>query len=326
MKNFWGLCVILAFFMMIIPVIGMYKNTGSNDNQKYLSGEISDTPDISGVFKVLLTETGEIRELSENEYLYGVVAAEMGPSYHAEALKAQAVASYTYAYRVRAKEHENPSESLKGADISDSSSEYQAYLTEEKLRENWGDQNDANMAIIKSAVDEVCGKLIEYDSQPVLAVFHSMSSGKTESSGNVWSTDLPYLSSVTSNGDTLSPEYISTVTVSPDELKAILTENGVKTFSPDVSEWIGDFEVSEAGTVMNIKLCGKKFTGQKIRSMLGLKSSSFRIEYDGTNFNFTVYGNGHGVGMSQTGAEYMAEQGATYEEILKHYYSGVTIV
>ena len=77
---------------------------------------------------------------------------------------------------------------------------------------------------------------------------------------------------------------------------------------------------------MNIKLCGKKFTGQKIRSMLGLKSSSFRIEYDGTNFNFTVYGNGHGVGMSQTGAEYMAEQGATYEEILKHYYSGVTIV
>lgn len=321
MKNFWAVCAILAFFMLIIPITG----TGGNLSEQPGDGT-SSLSTTDGIFRVLLTSTGSVTEVPDNEYIYGVVAAEVGPSFAVEAMKAQAVASYTYACVVRDQQRKDPSKELNGADISDSSSIHQGYYTVDQMQEKWGDSFEENYNKIKAAVDEVAGEIIVYQGEPILAAFHAISTGKTETSGTVWNTDVPYLASVNSSGDVLSPSYISVVTLTPDELKAKLQEAGVRSFDNDPTKWIGESEKTEAGTVVQIKLGNKKLTGQKVREVLGLRSSAFDVKYENELFTFTVYGFGHCVGMSQYGAEYMAEQGATYQEILKHYYTGVEII
>ena len=326
MKNSAVLLAILFVIILAVPIIGMERDgSGAGEGPEPVS-ENSDGSDGQAVFKVMLTETGEVVEVPEEEYICGVVAAEMGAGFHEEALKAQTVASYTYACMVRDRQRERPDKSLNGADLCDSSSVHQAYLTDEKLREKWGENYEKNMEKIKKAVDAVAGQRLVYDGEPVLAVFHAMSSGRTESSEVIWDQELPYLNSVTSSGDALSPGFVHLYEFTYSEFAEILENDGAKVNMEDAANWIGKIEKSDAGTVTSAEICGKKYTGQELRNLLGLSSAVFDVTNENDKIVFRTYGMGHGVGMSQYGAEYMAEQGASYEDILKHYYTGVEIV
>ena len=154
---------------------------------------------------------------------------------------------------------------------------------------------------------------------PILAAYHNISAGRTESAKTVWGSEYSYLQPVDSLGDLTAKQYLSEASFTPEEIaqKLTLPENDG---SPSL--WIGEIKTSDSGTVTEISFCEKTFTGGQIRSLLGLRSSVFTVNFDDGSFNFRVQGHGHNVGMSQYGANYLAEQGYTYIEILSWYYTG----
>ena len=267
--------------------------------------------------KVKITESGEVLNVSVEDYVTLVVAAEMSADYCEEALKAQAVAARTFLYY---KKIQNAGENY---DITDDFSTDQTFLTKEKLREKWGESFEDSFKKISDAVNLTAGEVLLYDGAPIFAAYHAVSSGRTETALNVWGKDYPYIVSVDSIGDLLCPEYLTSVTVTPEDFKKAFGDEVA--FSSEAKNWVGDSENTESGTVTKILVCEKEFTGAKIREKFSLKSSSFDLTFDGTNFVFTVRGYGHGVGMSQYGANYMAQQGSDYKEILNWYYKDCKI-
>ncbi len=271
------------------------------------------------VFKVLDTAANVIYTFTERDFLVYTVAAEMPASYPEEALKAQAVATYTYYTYQR----NRGLEGLNGAHFSDVPSSFPEAYSAEALKKRWGDDYNANLSKITQAVDAVTGKLIRYNGSPIFAAYHSCNNGKTESAKTVWGTDYPYLQSVASSGDSLSPAAASTVTVTDKDFAAAFSELSL---SGNASQWItGTPAVSGAGTVTALTIGGKTFTGREVRTALNLRSACFTVKHTDKGFVFSVTGYGHGVGMSQYGAKTMAEQGLSYQEILTHYYTGVTV-
>ncbi len=272
---------------------------------------------VSDSFRVCDTETGEVTEMPAEEYIFGVVAAEMPALYETEALKAQAVAAYTFACYRRA---ENAGKSY---DLTTDHTIDQSFITEEAAREKWGDGADEYSKKIKEAVNSSAGYMITSGGKPILAVYHAISSGMTESSENIWGGALSYLVPVSSPCDKLSPDYISTKEITADELRSGLS--GDLSFSGSEADYFGDIKRTDSGTVQSISICGTELKGARLRSVFSLRSSNFDVEYKDGKFVFTVYGYGHGVGMSQYGADYMAKQGSNFEEILTHYYSGCKV-
>jgi len=253
------------------------------------------------------------------DYLFGVVAAEMPASFPEEALKAQAIAARTFAlHRMRS--------SADGASLSDDPDTCSAYISEQQARAGWGDNADAYVEKIKKAVAETDGMVILYQSEPILAVFHSTSSGMTERAADVWGGSVPYLQSVDSPHEDVSPRYYGKVDVSPEEFKkAFLTGYSEADLSGDPSQWFGGSVLSEAGGVKQITVGGVSVSGGVIRSMCALNSNHFTVSYENGMLVFRTVGFGHGVGMSQYGARGLANEGKTCEEILKWYYTGVSI-
>lgn len=278
------------------------------------------TPRAESVETITVLADGTPVEMDTTEYLTGVVAAEMPASFSAEALKAQAVAARTYAMYCAAQQKHG------AAQICMDSSCCQAYLGREAMRERWGGDFEEYYGKINSAVRATAGEYLAYGGAPVLAVFHSSSAGRTAASGSVWNA-VPYLLSVTSpeSADTV-PGYISSVELSPldfrDTLLALCSEAD---FSGAEAGWIGECTRDESGRVESIRLGGAEFTGAELRSAFKLRSTAFELTYTGAAFLFTVTGYGHGVGMSQYGANVMAQQGSDYREILLHYYPGTEL-
>lgn len=269
--------------------------------------------------RVYFPDRDRTEEMSLRDYIVGVTAAEMPVSFDHEALCAQALASLTYAlYQQR-----HPKNVLAdGAEISTDPAVYQAFWTTEEMRERWGDDFEDNYDKICRAADEVIGFEIVYEDEPVAAAFHAISPGKTESAENVWGAEIPYLVSVESAGDSVSPKYASSLTVNAKELKAKL---GLEADgSPE--DWFGEPDCSEAGTVLSVEIAGKTFTGQELRRIFDLQSAAFTVACDGDTVTFHVKGYGHGVGLSQYGADHYARQGLTWREIIAHYYPGTSIV
>lgn len=273
--------------------------------------------------KLLHQETGEIEEIGLDEYLYGVVSAEMPASFEMEALKAQATVARTYTiYKiVNGSKHE-------GADICDSASCCQAWIPKEKRFESWNEnERETNWQKIVSAVEETKGKIITYEGEPINAFFHSNSGGTTETATNVWGgTNYPYLQVVTTSGEDAYTQYSSEVTLTKDELIQKLKEyhSDIQIdFSTEDS--IKILENTESGRIKSIKFGNIEISGVEARTIFGLKSAMFSVVIEGNNIIFKVLGYGHGVGMSQTGADSMAKLGNNYEEIIKHYYTGVEI-
>lgn len=283
----------------------------------------------TGTYAMLDITSGKVEEISVRDYVIGAVCAEMPATFEPEALKAQAVAAHTYAERQHLLEESHPTEALCGADFSNDSSQYQAYFTKNQAQRYYGDNFDAAYEKIAAAVDAVLPYTLEYEGSPIIAAFCSMSAGKTENAKAVWGSEVAYLVSVDSEADTDAPRYLETAEFSPEELQAALQETLPDAdWNEDKSNWVQVGTCTEAGTVETVTICGKTCTGQQLRQALALRSAAFSVEYDETanQFTFTTKGYGHGVGMSQYGANAMAKEGADFQEILAHYYPGTELV
>ena len=240
------------------------------------------------------------------EYVAGVVAAEMPAAFPEEALKAQAVAARTY--QVRQMQAAGSSAVL--YDVG------QAYLSEAAQKEKWGESYGLYAGKIRSAVRATAGEIMTYDGEPILAAFHAQSGGKTEDAENVWDSAVPYLKSVDSKEDRQAPNNETTVTIAA---KTLADKLGV---AKDAA--VSVKKRTEAGYVAEVQAGDKTFSGREIRERLGLRSANFTIAKNGDSYFFTVHGYGHGAGMSQYGASFLAEQGKDYHEILRHYYTDIS--
>lgn len=266
---------------------------------------------------------GEVLEMDLGTYLVGVVRAEMPASFETEALKAQAVAARTYTlYKLQTGGNHG-----EAADICTDHTCCQAYICEEQARANWGENADAYEAKVEAAVKETDGQTVLYGGVPILAVFHSSSAGLTRAAGEVWVNDLPYLQAVDSPeaGD-LIPNYYSRVEFTEEELKGKLQAAFPEAdLSGGMSGWLKDAVTDSAGSVSTVSVGGVTVKGTRVRTVLELRSACFAWEIEDGKMVFFVTGYGHGVGLSQYGANQMAAEGADYREILTHYYTGVTV-
>lgn len=276
--------------------------------------------------KVLDFTSGQVSEIPLRDYIIGAVLAEMPAAYDEEALKAQAVAARTYAVRQREKQRLSPDPELLGADISNDSSKYQAYFTVEQAKSFYGDGYKAYYEKASAAVDATGQDILVYKGEPIVAAFHSMSGGMTESAEAVWGSPVDYLVPVESGEDETAPSYLDEQTFTEVEVKARLgSVLKDADFSGEPSDWIKIEEKSASGTVTKMTAGGAELTGMSFRLIFSLRSANFTVEYEDGAFTVTTKGSGHGVGMSQFGANAMAKSGSDYKEILLHYYTGAEI-
>lgn len=268
----------------------------------------------------LLREDGSIEKLTLADYLWGVVAAEMPASFESEALKAQAVAARTYwAVLAGTSRHEE-------ADICADSSCCQAYIDREKASANWGDKGAEYTARISQAVAQTDGLCVTYESKPIQALFFSSAPGSTVDAQAVWGREVPYLVSVDSPEGEEVPNYRSQLTLTTGEFRALVAEQYPSAdLTGPVSGWISDFVWEPSGTVNTVKVGGVTLSGGQMRKLLGLRSACFGVSVSGEEMTFHVTGYGHGVGMSQYGANAMARQGKKFADILTWYYTGTQI-
>lgn len=315
MKKIMFLAVFLFGIMLIAPlsVLGEMGEVISASAK----AEVQKNEN-KGVFKVMNTEDGKITEISVEDYIIGVVSAEMPALYEEEALKAQAVAAFTFASQ---RKNENAS---KEYDITNNHTVDQSFINKEEMKKKWGEEYDTYYEKIKKAVQAVSGYMVCFDKKPIVAVYHAISSGKTEDSKDIWGDEFPYLKPVSSEGDKLHKDYLSEVSFTAEEIRNKLSTE--TEFSGDESGYFGETKRTDSGVIKEISVCGKKLTGARIRTLLDLRSSNFSIEFKDGKYCFSVFGYGHGVGMSQNGANYMAKQGSDFKEILTHYYTGCSVL
>ena len=333
MKGYGLLLLVAALLLLLIPLPALSRGeatdtppaeTQTTESTTQTTAPTQTRPDTDeAVFRILCGE--EVVTLSDREFLFRTLAMEMPAAYHEEALKAQAVAAFTYSHRRRLAQADNPDPALNGADFITPNENFPQNYTEEKLRERWGDHYDEYTAKLTDVVTAVWGQTIIYEGKLIDACFHAVSNGQTETAEAVWGAEVPYLQAVASPGDADAPGYRSTAAFTPDQVRELLKEEEGIHLSDDPADWFGEPTLSAAGTVATQSVGGKQLAGTRIRTLFGLRSASFGVTYDEGVFTFAVRGYGHGVGMSQHGANVLAKQGYTYKEILQHYYTGVTL-
>ena len=274
----------------------------------------------AGETVALLLPDGNIEERALEEYLLGVLAAEMPADFPMEALKAQAVAARTYAlYCADGDKHG-------AADLCTDPGCCQAYQDEAARRDKWGADFERCEGRIAQSAAETAGQVLLYEGRAVFAAFHSSSAGATEDCGAVWNP-RPYLVSVSSpeTAETV-PNFISTLRCAPLDFRdALLSISPEADFSGPEEAWLGALTRDQSGRVASCVIGGVTFKGMALRSLFSLRSTAFTLEYTDGAFVFTAAGYGHGVGMSQYGAKLMAESGADYRAILAHYYPGTEL-
>lgn len=318
MKKYILLSIFLAVTTVTVPLLTLYAITPKTASEEKATPENDLTGDSISVY---FPEEEKTEELSFRDYIIGVVAAEMPAEFHSEALSALACAAATLA---RKNMEEGADESIGGAVISADHRKHQAFMTKEEMKEKWGSGFPAYYEKLCTAVDKAIEYSLTFEGELIIAAYHSMSAGMTESSENVWAKGLPYLVSVESAGDLISPRIDSEVIVSFDEFSSLMKKEGAEL--PDKKElWLGRSEYTDAGYLKEIEIGGKIFSGQQLRDIFSLRSASIKAGINSSGVVFYVKGYGHGVGLSQYGADYLARLGYSWEEILKHYYTGVEI-
>lgn len=290
------------------PTVTKPNNNNTSNGNNNATTTPPSTPVYNGPVINLKLSSGKIIKIGLEDYVIGVVGSEMPAEFNAEALKAQAVAARTYALK----------RTSTGASLTATTAD-QVYKTDAELKSMWGNTFNTYYTKVKNAVNATKGEVALYNGQYIDALYYSTSNGRTEDSYNVWGFSYPYLKSVESPWDVGVRGYEQTKTVA---MSTISQKFGVNLTS------ISQIKINSktAGNrVESITICGKEFTGVKIRSVLGLRSADFDISVSGNSIVFTTRGYGHGVGMSQYGANGMAKAGSNYTQILKHYYPGITI-
>lgn len=287
-------------FLTLIILIATYFSRNSN---------LKNTLDNNSVIYLTLVETNDIAELNKEEYLKGVILAEIPPSFSLEAIKAQAVAARTYTAKKLAE----------GEHLCNNPAHCQAWT--DPTCSSYYDK-------ISQAVDDTKSEELTYLGEPIEAFYHSASGGKTENSENVWQSKKDYLTSVDSPGEAeIMKDFYSSKEVTYKELAAKINSfKNKKVISTEkLKDKVKILSRTEGNRVKEIKIQNIILDGNEIRNMFGLRSSNFDITPQDKSIVFNVIGYGHGVGMSQWGAEVMARNGCSYKEILAHYYPGTII-
>lgn len=312
---FMALCFIVPSFFIDFSKVNTDKidlkniSNLSGDNLKNANGD---------KIKLLLSESNQIIELSLDDYIKGVVLGEMPITFELEALKAQAIVARTYTmYKLK----HNPNVH-KNADMCDDVNCCQAYKTKEYAFASWDDlEENTKWQKLEDAVNQTTNMVITYEREVIEAFFHSHSGGKTENIKYVWGdNEIPYLKSVDGKE---SDTYQDFKAFSKVEFKELI-KSKVKNYDIDKSE-IKIKDYTGSGRVNNIIIDGLELKATELRKLIGIRSTNFRIEESKDTITFYTVGYGHGVGMSQYGANQMASEGKNYEEIIKHYYTGVEI-
>lgn len=279
------------------------------------AGELDSSRTVS-----VLLEDGSVEELSLSDYLWGVVAAEMPASFELEALKAQAVAARTYwVTQSGSGKHDT-------AQICADSGCCQAYISRSAAAAGWGDKALAWQLRVAWAVEQTDGLYVTYEGEPIQALFFSSAPGSTVDARAVWGRAVPYLVGVESPEGEEVPNYHSQLTVTAKELRTLVAGQypDAKLTGP-ATDWLSGFVREPSGTVNTVTVGGVTLTGGQVRKLLGLRSACFTVSVSGQNVTFHVTGYGHGVGMSQYGANALAQQGKSFADILTWYYTGTEI-
>ena len=328
-----GTMIFGILLSVLISVLFYGKNEVSNSidtgtkkiEQKEDKDPYEKVDKTSPTISVYNSSTNKIEEMDIETFLYGVLSAEMSSDFSEEALKAQAVAARTY---IIYKKENNMTQGHKGADICTDSNHCQAYFSYNELKKNKGeDWIKESYPKIKKAVDDTKGHILTYDEKAILPLYFSTSSGKTENCEEVFSSQYPYLKSVSSPYEEQSPRYYTETKISKYKFVNALNKS-YSNISLSVDNLINQIKVLErtnAGSVKTIQIGDKKISGRNIRTLFGLNSSNFDIGFENDTVVFKVKGYGHGVGMSQWGAEGMAQKNYKYYDILCHYYTGIEI-
>ena len=329
MKKILKYVLIFIFIIIVLPNLCTKKrkkqNVQTSETTEEEKQEI-EKYDYSKykTIKLYHAKTNQTEELSLDDYLYGVVSSEMPASFEKEALKAQAIVARTYTiYQITKSKGKHGD-----ADICDDYKCCQAWISKEDRLAKWSkNEAEANWNKIVEAVDSTQGKIITYNGSPIDAFFHSNSGGTTETASNVWGGDnFPYLQSVQTSGEDGYTQYSSEVEFSQSEfIDKIKAKHSDFEIDFNDNSCVQILEYTESGRVRTIKFGNIQIAGTEARTLLGLKSTNFSFEIVDGKIKFKVLGYGHGVGMSQTGADSMAKAGSNAEEIIKHFYSGVEI-
>ncbi|WP_423800083.1 stage II sporulation protein D [Neobacillus sp. SAB-20_R2A] len=331
MKNIKPLIVLAAFLIaltLIIPAVLVLPfssekasgKLGEDLAKKQPAAQETTSPSSDAAIDVAVFRTAKsaIEETPLEDYLVGVVAAEMPADFNEEALKAQALTARTYIVNRLVKG--DTIGAPKGSQVTDTPQLHQAYIDDAQQRKNWGKDYEWKKKKILEAVRSTSGQILTYNGEPIDALFFSTSNGFTENSEDYWSGSIPYLRSVSSPWDKDSPKFTNQKVVTVKEFESRL---GVKIGS---SNALGKIVArTEGKRVAKVDFNGKVLTGRNIRDKLDLKSSDFSWERKGNNIVITTRGNGHGVGMSQYGANGMAAEGKNYKDIVQYYYKGVEV-
>lgn len=273
------------------------------------------------------TSSGKTVDMPLEEYVAGVVLSEMPVSFHAEALKAQAVAARTYALEKSKAYGGDGCSKHPEADVCTSSACCQGYVSESRVREKYEDDAENAIRIAREAVESTAGEAVFFRGHPICAMYHASSGGHTEDAENVYASAVAYLRGVESPGEEAYGQYSAQTTVSRDDLvNAFKGDESVQlSDNLPLSEQVEVLSRSATGRATRVRVGLCAMTGSAFRRKLGLKSANFTMEFSKDAIVFSTLGYGHGVGMSQTGADAMARRGADYREILNWYYTGVEI-
>ena len=311
------LAILTVTVLLPSALVAFWPSDKSGDAPSIVQLETEDDIPID----VYLHEQQKIVTMPLEKYVRGVVAAEMPVKFEKEAMKAQAIAARTYIARRLAKGVKTP----EGADVTDDHNAGQAYLTDEQLQKNWGLLDyPKNLSKINAAVNETHGQILLYQGDPIEALFFSTSSGMTENSEDYWGKEVPYLRSVKSPWDEQSEKFTASTPIKLSDFRQKLGITSAVT-AANLSGLIEPLERTATDHIKKIRVGDKTFTGADFRTLLGLRSTWFTWQVVGDTITFVTRGYGHGVGLSQYGANGMAQEGRKAEEIVAYYYRGVEI-
>ena len=325
--------IILLVISIILAVISSYihkdKEKLADKKEKEEKQQIE--LKANQTIRVKMAQTGEIIAMDINDYLRGVVPAEMPPQYNIEALKAQAIVARTYTYN---KIQGNPPN--QEADVSDDPKTCQAFYNKDTLFNIWRKKGYSESTInqywdnVVRAVNDTQNMVITYNGEYIKAYFHASSPGKTEDVSQIWSNiSIPYLKSVESVENSNYQWNKSSVCVKYDDFENKIKENVNSRYSLNNrgnEDVIKINEYTTSGRVKNVKIGDDIVSAEKLRTIFGLRSTNFTLDIEPDDIKFNVIGNGHGIGMSQVGANYYASIGYSFTDIIKHYYTGVDVI
>ena len=323
------LVLLILFMFLVTIVLPVFITQGCDMFKEPQKGYLDEKPYEAVVY---LHQDRVIRNMDLEEYIKGVVAAEMPASFHSEALKAQAVAARTYTVKRMTSLGGSPNPDHPEVDVCTNSTHCQAWISGDQFRQNLRKQfgifgYKKYLDNVYRAVEDTRGLILVYQDQIIDPLFHSTSGGFTENSEQVFSAMVPYLRSVSSPYEEHSPKLIDRVEMKAADFVRTLEQkfDGLKIDAKDIPSAVQVLEVSRGGKIINVRIGNKVLSGREVRAALDLNSTNFKIGCEGDTVVITTTGYGHGVGMSQYGADGMARMGDAFDRILKHYYTGVEI-